>query len=144
GIRWPDSISDYFDSATSPLNPFNNEFGNYIYGTFPLFLDKAIADFTGQNVDGSFHLVSRAVSATFDLLTVLLVYLVGRRLFGVRTGLVASLLLSLTVLHIQLSHYGTFDTFVATLCLAAFYFALRANDRGRWWDYLFAGAMASL
>ncbi len=144
GIRWPDSISDYFDSATSPLNPFNNEFGNYIYGTFPLFLDKAIADFTGQNVYGSFHLVSRAVSATFDLLTVLLVYLVGRRLFGVRTGLVASLLLSLTVLHIQLSHYGTFDTFVATLCLAAFYFALRANDRGRWWDYLFAGAMASL
>ncbi|MER3438600.1 MAG: hypothetical protein C4346_14000, partial [Chloroflexota bacterium] len=143
-IRWPDSLAGYFDSATSPLNPYNNNFGTFIYGTFPLFLDKAIADLTGLNVYGNFHLVSRAVSATFDLLTIMLVFLVGRRLLGERTGLLAALLLSVTVLHIQLSHYGTFDTFVATLCLATFHFALRAHERGRWWDFALSGVMASL
>ena len=47
GIRWPGSVGEYFNSAESPLNPYNNDFPTFIYGTFPLFLDKAVADLTG-------------------------------------------------------------------------------------------------
>ena len=145
GISWPDSIGQYFDSATSPLNPYNHEsFPTFIYGTFPLFLAKFVGELTGNDFYGSFHLAARSLSATFDLITVLLVFLVGRRLFGASVGLVAALLQSLTVLHIQLSHFGTFDAFVTTLCVATFYFALRANDRGRWWDFAMAGICAGL
>jgi YYY domain-containing protein len=145
GISWPGSISEYFDSARSPLNPYNYEsFPTFIYGTFPLFLGKLVGDLTGNNVYGNFHLAARSLSATFDLLTILLVFLVGRRLFGAGIGLVAALLQSLTVLNIQLAHFGTFDTFVTTFCLATFYFALLANDRGRWWDFTLAGIFAGL
>ena len=111
GISWPSGIGEYFDSATSPLNPYNNEFGSYVYGTFPLFLAKLTGDLLGYNVYGDFHLAGRSLSATFDLLTVLLVFLIGRRLFGEWTGMLAALLLSLTVLHIQLSHFVTTDAY---------------------------------
>jgi YYY domain-containing protein len=144
GIHWPGSVGQYFNSAESSLNPYNNDFPTFIYGTFPLFLDKAVADLAGRNTYDNFYLVSRAVSATFDLVTTLLLFVVGRRLFGPAVGLAAALLHSLTVLHIQLSHFGTFDTFVATFCLAAFYFALRANETNRWWEYALAGTMVGL
>src|SRR5215213_919080 len=150
-IRWPASIGEYFNSEESPLNPYNakndddtNKYGSFIYGTFPLFLGKAVADFTGNDDYGNFPLASRGLSATFDLVTVFLVFLVGRRLFGEFTGLLASLLMSLSVLNIQLSHFGTFDTFVTMLCLATFYFAIRANDTGSWRSYALAGIAAGL
>ena len=31
GIHWPSNILQYFDSAHSPLNPYNNNFGNFVY-----------------------------------------------------------------------------------------------------------------
>ena len=38
-VTWPDGVGEYFDSQTSPLNPYNHEgFPTFIYGTFPLFL----------------------------------------------------------------------------------------------------------
>ena len=40
GISWPHSISEYFDSDIAPLNPYNNDFPTYVYGTLPLFLGK--------------------------------------------------------------------------------------------------------
>ena len=50
--HWPKSIGAYFDSAQSPLNPYNNGFGSYIYGTFPLFAAKLIGTITGNQVYG--------------------------------------------------------------------------------------------
>ncbi len=144
GIDWPDSVSEYFDSENSSLNPYNNEFGTFIYGTFPLFLDKLVADIDGRNVYGNFHLIARSISAVFDLITVLLIFLVGRRLFTSSTALLASLLYAVTVLQIQISHFGTFDTFVTTLCLASFYFAIRADQNGRWWEYALTGISVGL
>ncbi|MEA2597662.1 MAG: hypothetical protein QOF01_4131 [Thermomicrobiales bacterium] len=150
-ISWPGGINEYFDSENSPLNPYNvtddegnTRYGSFIYGTFPLFMGKAFADFTGRDAYGSYHLASRSLSATFDLLTVFLVFLVARRLFGAFAGLLGSLLLSLSVLDIQLAHFGTFDTFVSMLCLATFYFALKSDDTGRWWVYALAGVAAGL
>lgn len=150
-IEWPASIREYFDSETSPLNPYNvkngegdTQYGSFIYGTFPLFLGKAVADLSGNDVYGAYHLSSRGLSATFDLMTVLLTFLVARRLFGSFAGLLAALLMSLSVLDIQLAHFGTFDTFVSMLCLATFHFALKSDDNGRWWAYALAGTSAGL
>lgn len=144
GISWPSSIAEYFDSAVSPLNPYNNNFPTYVYGTLPLFLGKLAGDLSDNNVYGNFHLAGRSLSTIFDLTTVVLVYFVGRRLFGVRTGLLASLLMSLTALNIQASHFFTADAYLATFILATFLMILKANERGRWWEYLAAGTFAGL
>ena len=98
----------------------------------------------GHDTFDEFPLVSRSLSALFDLLTILLVFLIARRLLGEPTALVAALLLTLTPLHIQLAHVGTFDTFAAANCLAVFWFALKAHERGRWWDFALSGVAAGL
>ncbi len=40
-VQWPSSLHEYFDTAINPLNPYNNQdYPTFIYGTFPLYLDK--------------------------------------------------------------------------------------------------------
>ena len=143
-IEWPGGLREYFDSQRSPLNPYNHDFGTYIYGTFPLFVAKLFGSLTGNEVYGNAHLPGRALGGVFDLFSILLVYLIGRRLFGGRTGLLASALLAATVLHVQAAHFFAPDLYVVTFCLAAFYFALRAESESRWWWYLAAGVAAGL
>ena len=130
-IQWPGGVGAYFDSEHSTLNPYNNDFGSYVYGTFPLFLGKFVADLSGQNVYRNFHIPARTLSTLFDLSTISAPSSrSARRLFGDRTGLFAALLQSLTVLHIQASHFFTTDNFLATLCVAIFLFRA-ASERPR-------------
>ena len=53
-IQPPDSVSEYFDSGRSKLNPYNYQ-GSFVYGTFPLFLNKAVAEWLDRDDDGSTH-----------------------------------------------------------------------------------------
>jgi len=69
--------------------------------------------------------VGRALSSLFDLGSVLLIYLIGRRLYGRRQGLLAALLLALTALNIQNSHFYTVDNFTSFFVILAFYFAVQ-------------------
>src|SRR5512134_2971648 len=41
--RWL-SLGDYFDSQTSPLNPYNRGLGSYVYGNLPMTLIRGVAD----------------------------------------------------------------------------------------------------
>jgi len=50
----PGSISEYFDSSRSKLNPYNYS-NTFVYGTFPLFLNKAVAEWLDKDPDGSTH-----------------------------------------------------------------------------------------
>ncbi len=47
-IQPPESLSDYFDTANSKLNPRNVGYGFFVYGTFPIFLVRYIAEWTGM------------------------------------------------------------------------------------------------
>ena len=42
-ISWP-GISNYFDSSSSNLNPYNHR-DTWVYGTFPLFITKAVSHY---------------------------------------------------------------------------------------------------
>ena len=77
----------YFNTECSPLNPYNHNFGLFVYGTFPIFLTRLIGEFWGQTGYGEIHLLGRVLSALFDLATVLLIFLIGRRMYGVRAAL---------------------------------------------------------
>lgn len=44
-LKWPGSLAQFFDSGTSPLNPYNTDWGrSYVYGTLPLFIVRGIAE----------------------------------------------------------------------------------------------------
>jgi YYY domain-containing protein len=142
-IDWPDSAGGYFDTANSPLNPYNDgETNSYVYGTFPLFLVKAVATFAGDDPagpDNSYDYTvvwGRRVTALFDTATILLVFAVGWRLFGSRAGLLGALLYAMAVLPTQLAHFWTADpylTFFATLTLLLSVLWVRSSGAGSWW-----------
>lgn len=135
-LRWPESIGSYFNTGTSPLNPYNTEHGSFVYGTFPSFLVKAVAGIFGMDSYGELHLVGRAVSAVADTGTVVLAALIGRRFFGQRVGLLAGLFLAFTPLMIQTSHFFTVDTIATFFATAAFLCAVKS------WDASSVGWMA--
>ncbi len=136
GIGIPDDLAGYFDTATSPLNPHNRGYGFFVYGTLPIFLVRFIAQAVQQTGYDEIHLVGRAASAAFDLISVWLVYLIGTRLYRRRVGLLAALLTALTVMLIQQAHFFVVDSFANTFVLAGLFFAVRVMDRGGWDDYL--------
>ena len=131
-IELPDSPGEYFDTAASPLNPYNNGFDGFAYGTLPLFLGRLLGELTGYDGYDRIVLLGRALSALADTGSVLFAYLLGRQLYGRRAGLLAAALLALAVLPIQLSHFYAFDTFLTFFVAWSLYFAYRAWAEPRW------------
>src|SRR3954465_2450450 len=82
------------------------------------------------------HKIGRAWSALFDIGSLLLIFLIGRRLYGRRVGLLAALLLAGSVLPIQLAHFFTVDSITACFTLLTVYWAVRLVQGGRAINYL--------
>ena len=155
--RYPDSggVGGYFDGLCSNLYPPNVGYGLYVYGELPLFITHyaavAVVRLTGDNswlgYDG-IQFVGRSVSATADVITILFVFLIGRRLFGRWPGLLAAFFYAVSTLPIQQSHFWTMDAFSNLPVAIGFYFAARALDDCHWYDCLgfgvaFGAAIAS-
>jgi YYY domain-containing protein len=125
GISPIQNISQYFDTANSPLNPNNRGYTFYVYGTLPLFLVKYVGGWLGQNGYDQINVVGRVLSGLFDLGTIVFVYLIGKKLYkNARLGLLAALFSAMAVLQIQLSHYFAVDTFATFFTYAALYAAV--------------------
>ncbi|MFQ3534306.1 MAG: DUF2298 domain-containing protein [Aggregatilineales bacterium] len=152
--RYPerDGIGDFFDSQCSNWYPKNVGFGLYVYGQLPLFVVRIsaeltqavhyeIARHTPETDDdvialswtsyNGIHLVGRSVSAVADLLSLLMVFIIGRMLYNQSVGLLAMALYGAAVLPIQLSHFWTADAFTNLPVLIAFFFAVRFMRGGR-------------
>ena len=95
-----ESLGDYFDTANSTLNPHNRGYTFYVYGTLPLIIVRYVGEWLEMTGYGDIHLVGRALSATVDLLTVLLVFLTGERLYDRRVGVWAAAFSAVAVLPI--------------------------------------------
>ncbi len=133
-IKLPNSLSQYFDTAQSPLNPYNNNFGSFVYGTAPLFLVRLVSQLIGMTDYGKVFLLGRVLSALADIFVVIMTFAIGRRLYGLRIGLLAALLYATAVFPIQQSHFFTVDTFTNVPLVLAFWFTLDIADgkRGAW------------
>ncbi len=128
------SLSEYFDTPNSPLNPNNRGHGFYVYGTLPMFITRyAVELIFGHSGFDVMTQVGRGLSALVDLLTVLLVYLLAARVYDKRVGLLAAAFSTAAVLQIQQSHFFTTDTFSTFFATLAIYFAVRImTDRRAW------------
>jgi len=115
------SIGDYFNSATSPLNPYNYPVGSYVYGDLPMTIIRIAADATNEKYLREF---GRQFSAFADLFAIFFLYLLVSHLYGRRVGLLASLFSALTVMQIQQAHFFTVDLFVNAFAFLALLFAV--------------------
>ena len=163
-ITWPADPSTLFDPLRTTLNPFRwppsvhppaGEPRAFTYGHFPLYMLAGAAQFLsglfapvggGQWADyDHIQLVGRALSGLWDTLTILLIYLLGKELFGKkRAGLLAAAFQAFAVLHIQLSHFAAFDAIMATFVTMALLFAVRGVKRGGAGNFALAGIAAGL
>ncbi len=118
------SLGEYFDTDNSSLNPHNRGHSFFVYGDFPIILVRYIAEWVGHTDYYSVHLVGRYVSAVFDMLTLLLIYLIGTRMYDRRIGLLAAAFYAFAVLPLQLSHFFAVDTFLTFFVTLAIYAAV--------------------
>lgn len=109
------SLEEYFNTELSSLNPANRGYGFFVYGTLPIFVIRYLGEWTGQIGYDRITILGRYVSAIFDVITILIVFFIGKRFRSKGTGLIAACLYALAVLPIQLSHFLTVDTFTNTL-----------------------------
>ncbi len=123
------SMREYFDTANSTLNPHNRGHGFYVYGTLPLFLVRYLYDWIGQGMN--VKLFGRQVAAAIDVGTVLLLYLIVRRIYGSKIALLAAMFSALAVMQIQQAHFYTTDSFVLFFMTLTMYAAVQIAA-GRW------------
>ena len=174
-IKWPARSEDLLDPRRSTLNPLwipdgagGGTIRNFAYGHLPLYLHalagqalSSLGDWVAQQAPeryelarelrtygeyGGINLVGRGLSVLFDVGTVCLVILIGRDVYGKRTGLLAAALVSLAVSHIQLAHFSTFDvmtTFFITLTVYGSVRVVQTRDGGLW-PTLWASAASGL
>ncbi len=119
-INFPANFADFF-SPSSSLNP---HFFNY--GNFPLYLLKGVGSIL-SNVDPLYlsyqkiNLVGRAISATADIGTLILIFLLAKKLFNQTIGLLSSFFYSVSVFPIQVSHFYAVDTLLTFFIILTLY-----------------------
>jgi mannosyltransferase len=95
---------------------------------------------------GESALVVRTISALCGVAAIVLVYLLGRRLFEERVGLVAAALLSINVFHIWFSQeVRGYSLVVLLVCVSTYFFLLiveRPDRRGPWIGYVASSVLA--
>jgi YYY domain-containing protein len=131
-------LDTLFDPEQSPINPRrDDENGNphsFAYGSLPIYVQGVVSWALDRFWDrdwGAYenlYRVGRTLTALLDVVTLLLAYLVGRRLFGVGAGLLAAALYAFAVLPIQLSHFFTVDPWLTTFVTAVLYLSIRYID----------------
>ncbi|MCB9077420.1 MAG: glycosyltransferase family 39 protein [Anaerolineaceae bacterium] len=153
-IKWPDNTADFLNPRRSTLNPFWNvdtqERRSYTYGHFPLYtlvlvahLFKLVAPlvqslglppnwlqfFVTAETGQGYAFIGRGLAALADVATVYLIFLIGRRLYGVGGGLLAAALSTFTVLQIQLAHFFAVDPITTTFTMLAIYGSMLLYER---------------
>jgi len=94
---------------------------------------------------GDSEFVLRFFSLIFGLLTVPLIYVLGRRLMGTASGLLAALLLAISPLYLWYSQEARMYTLVTFLCLLSSYLLLRALEGKAnflWGGYILVNVLA--
>ncbi len=163
---WPPDAADLTDGVVVP----SDEPRAFAYGHLPLYLGVAATRLVEQtpsawidwvplgsdlgrdlfNLDAKIefrHLtaVARALTGLADVGTLLLLFLLGKRIYGSAVGLLAAAFLAVNVMHIQLAHFFISDPFLTLFVVAALFAlvaSLQAKRPGIW--LLLGAAMVGL
>ena len=138
-------LSDLPSLLNAEESPWNPRW--FPYGSFPLYVLKitgTLSEFIPGLDSGDLRVPGRAVSALSDVVTVALVYALGARVWSRKVGLLASAMVSIAVIHIQLSHFFAVDTLMALFCFVTVLYLVRVARSGRLSDSVLAGIFLGL
>lgn len=119
-----------------PLITYVQAFSYKVYYEFGRLLGwfRSINELTTVQI----FLVGRFIIALFGTGTVLLVYLIGTRMYSRKVGLVSALFLAFSFLHISYSRIIKPDVLMVFFGCLSFLFAYLIYERGKITDYLLA------
>jgi len=125
-----------------PLSIYIQAFAYKVYYEFGRLLGwfRSIKDITTTQV----FLVGRLVTAFLGTGTVLLVYLIGTRMYSRKIGLVSALFLGFSFLHIFSSRIIKPDVLMVFFGCLSFLFAYLIYERGKTVDYILAAIFLTL
>lgn len=148
-------------SAVTQIDLFNGYLdpGFYNYGslyiyfvniatTFAALMGWLNLNFTnlGENINqiANIYLTGRVVAVIMSLLTVFFVYVLGKKAYGRREGLLAASLMAIIPIYVMHSKFMAVDVPCTLFITLSMIFAFRLMDGCRFRDYLFAGLFAGL
>ena len=126
-MKLPATITEYFNQKISLLNPNNIGYSFFVYGDFPLIINKYLAVSLKMDNYNLLTILGRQLSALFDLLIVILVFKTCE-LLEKKSSLKywAAFIYAISVLPIQLSHFFAVDTFFNFFIGSISSFSIRA------------------
>jgi 4-amino-4-deoxy-L-arabinose transferase-like glycosyltransferase len=138
------AVPAHWQELFTPDSSLNPRF--FAYGSFPIYLLRLCAWVVALwrpawASMSQFYRLGRLLSALFDTATVAITYVLARKLFDRRVGLLAAAFVTFTVLHIQLAHFYTVDTVLTTLALLAVNKAVDVAREGRLRHGVMLGAL---
>jgi hypothetical protein len=89
-------------------------------------------------------LPGRCVSLAFGFLTIILIYKMGKKLYGEKAGIAAALFLSISPTHIWESGFCVADVCATYMATLAVWFSLNISERGNFRDYFLGGCAVGL
>ncbi len=131
-----------FDADRSPLNPHWFPLGSILIYAL-VFVRSVMEPFTDMG-GLDMRYAGRTLSALADVGSVLMVFVLGRRLYGRNVGLLAAGLTALAVVHVQHSHFYRPETFTVLLTLASIWATFRMVEKRRLKDSVLLGLILGL
>jgi hypothetical protein len=91
-----------------------------------------------------FFLLGRLLTVLLAVGTIVIVFLIGRRMYGTRAGALAALLLVFSLEHVKMSHYFIPDVAMVFFLMLSFLFIWSIYTTGNASAYILAGLFAGL
>jgi dolichyl-phosphate-mannose--protein O-mannosyl transferase len=92
-------------------------------------------------------MMARATSAVLGTACIAMTYVIGKKLFSGKVGLIAALFLCVNENHVELSHYARVDATLCLIVLVAFYFIVKSYKESSRFDikiYVLAGIFSGI
>lgn len=122
------------------------EYALYFVALYLVGAVNSLAEFEAlyRNDPTTFVLLARITSAIAGMLTLIPIYLTGKRIHGRAVGIGAAVLLASSFQHVRESHYGTPDVLVGLLVAVSLYSVISLYQSGERRHYFLAGLVAGL
>ncbi|MBP6913157.1 MAG: glycosyltransferase family 39 protein [Candidatus Levybacteria bacterium] len=111
----------------------------FAYGGLPIYLYKVSGEMMNTVYQtsvwtsdwGHINQIGRTFSAFFSTLTILVIFLLGKKVFNKITGIIASFIFTFTVSSIQIAHFATTESFIILIVTLLTYLSLCYYEKPR-------------
>ncbi|MDO8638082.1 MAG: glycosyltransferase family 39 protein [Candidatus Daviesbacteria bacterium] len=132
-ISIPKTLEEFL-SPDSSLNP-----NMFYYGPLPLYLYKISNSYIFTSM--SLLITSRLVSALFSIFTIPLIFLIGRKIFSEKVGLLSALIFTLSIESIQYAHFNTTESILVFLLSLILFLSIKVVKENNFFYFIPLGIL---